>query len=104
MKANYIKPKTNYAQAVEADKQNRQMITRRLMMAVALTLSDICGFGTVRIVRVLRGLAEIITGYAVFSTAMTKDMAAELKGRGIVLPAELLGEDKEARNENRLHT
>jgi hypothetical protein len=104
MKANYIKPKTNYAQAVDANKQYRRMITRRLMMAVALTLNDICGFGTVRIVRVLKGLAEIITGYAVFSAEMTKDMAAELRDRGIELPAELLGEDKEARSENRLHT
>lgn len=94
MKANLIKKPTPYQQAVDATKQHRQMITRRLMMAVALTLSDICGFGTVRIVRVLRGLAEIINGYAVFSAEMNRDMAAELKDRGIELPAELLGEDK----------
>lgn len=96
MKCNTQREKTLYAQAVEANKQHRQTITRRLMVAVALTLSDICGFGTVRIVRVLRGLAEIINGYAVFSAEMTKDMAAELRDRGIELPAELLGEDKGA--------
>lgn len=96
MKANYDKPKTDYALAVEANKQYRRMIVTRLFMAVALVLNDICGFGTVRIVRVLKGLAEIINGYAVFSATMNKDMAAELLDRGIELPAELLGEDKES--------
>ena len=93
MKANYDKPKTNYAQSVDANKQYRRMIVTRLFMAVALTLSDICGFGTVRIVRVLRGLAEIINGYAVFSAEMSKDMAAELRDRGIVLPDEFIFEE-----------
>ena len=86
MKANYDKPKTKYAQAVEANKQYRRMITRRLMMAVALALSDICGFGTVRITRVLAALAEILEGYSVYDADYTADMAAELRDRGIVLP------------------
>lgn len=93
MKANLIKQPTLYKQAVDANKQYRQMITRRLMMAVALALSDICGFGTVRIVRILRGLTEIINGYAVFSATMNKDMAAELRNRGIELPAEFTTEE-----------
>jgi hypothetical protein len=97
MKANYESPATKYAQAVELNKQYRRMISTRLFMAVALTLSDVCGWGTVRIVRVLKGLAEIIHGYAVFSATMNKDMAAELKDRGIELPDEFVFEEsKEA--------
>lgn len=97
MKANLIKQPTLYKQAVDANKQYRKMITRRLMMAVALVLSDVCGFGTVRIVRVLKGLAEIINGYAVFSATMNRDMATELLDRGIELPDEFMFEEsKEA--------
>lgn len=97
MKANYSKLPTQYAQAVNDNKKYRRMIVTRLFMAVALVLNDICGFGTVRIVRILRGLAEIINGYAVLSATMNKDMAAELKDRGIVLPEEFIFEgDKEA--------
>ena len=85
MKANYIKPKTNYAQSVNANKQDRRMITRRLMMGTALALSDICGYGTVRVTRVLEALAEILEGYSVYDTDYTADMAAELRERGIIL-------------------
>lgn len=96
MKANYSSPETKYAHAVEINKQYRRMISTRMFLAVALTLSDVCGFGTVRIVRVLRGLAEIIHGYAAFSATMNRDMAAELLGRGIELPDEFMfeGESK----------
>ncbi len=71
------------------------MIVTRLFMAVALALSDIRGYGTVRIVRVLKGLAEIINGYAIYSATMNKDMAAELRDRGIVLPPEYMFEEDE---------
>lgn len=93
MKANYSKLPTQYAQAVNDNKKYRRMIVTRLFMAVALVLNDICGFGTVRIVRVLKGLAEIINGYAIFSATMNKDMAAELADRGIVLPDEFIFEE-----------
>lgn len=93
MKANYESPQTKYAQAVELNKQYRRMISTRLFMAVALTLSDVCGLGTVRIVRVLRGLAEIIHGYAVWEATANCDMRAELKDRGIELPDEFLFDD-----------
>lgn len=97
MKANYSKLPTQYAQAVNDNKKYRRMIVTRLFMAVALVLSDVCGFGTVRIVRILRGLAEIVNGYAVFSATMNKDMAAELAERNIVLPDEFMFEEsKEA--------
>ncbi len=95
MKCNTQREKTLYAQAVDVNKKYRRMIVTRLFMSVALVLSDVLGFGTVRIVRVLRGLAEIINGYAVFSATMNKDMAAELKDRGIVLPDEFMFDSKE---------
>jgi hypothetical protein len=100
MRANYEKPKTPYKFIEDANKKYHKKITRRLMMATALTLSDICGFGNVRINRVMKGLSEIIDGYAVYSHRMNKDMAKELSDRGIVLPGITDVEDPDAVEES----
>ena len=100
MRANYENQKTPYKFIEDANKKYRKKITRRLMMSVALTLSDICGFGNVRVNRVIRGLAEIINGYAIYSNKMNKDMAAELKDRGITLPGITDVEDPDADEES----
>jgi hypothetical protein len=86
MKANVPIQQTLYKQAVNANTKYRQMVSRRVMMATALMLSDLFGFGQVRVLRALKGLAEIFDGYAVYSEHMNKDMAAELRDRGIELP------------------
>ena len=85
MKANYNHPQSAYKQAAAAAAQARQGLTRRLMMGTALALSDVCGYGTVRVTRVLEALAEILEGYSVYDTDYTADMAAELRERGIIL-------------------
>lgn len=86
MKANLPMQQTLYKQAVNANIKYRQMVSRRIMMATALMLSDLFGFGPVRINRALKGLAEIFDGYSVYAETMNKDMAAELRDRGIELP------------------
>lgn len=66
--------------------------------ATALALNDVCGFGTVRIKRVLNAISEIINGYdnecftskerrigAVDVEKSANAMKAELSDRGIVL-------------------
>lgn len=93
MRANLTKHPTPYRMMVDANKQYRQMVSRRIMMATALMLSDLFGFGNARVNRALKGLAEIINGYAVFSATMNRDMANELWERGIDLPEEFTTEE-----------
>jgi len=77
MKANI--PGTKRAEAI-----NRQIMLEVFIYAIALVLNDVLHFGPKRIQRIIKGLSEVLEGYADQDGATIVDgMKAELKNRGL---------------------